>query len=54
MKFDLIDIYQGRIEQIDKQLYTCIKLKRWGKVNQLRTEKESLLQRIKEIQAREG
>lgn len=54
MKYNLVDIYQDRIEQIDKLIKGYVCKKQWGMVKWLRTEKETLLQRIKEIQAREG
>lgn len=54
MKFNVVEVYQGRIEQIDKLIKGHVYKKHWGMVEMLRMEKKDLLQRIKEIQAREG
>lgn len=54
MKFDVVEVYQDRINEIDKLIKGCVYKEHWGMVEMLRTEKQSLQKRIKEIQAREA
>ncbi len=53
MKFNISEIYQDRIKEIDKQLRAYVHLKNWNKVKQLRDEKKELMQKIQRMQAKE-
>lgn len=50
MKYSMLEIYKGRIEEIDSQIRVCVKKKQWGKVQELRDERKGLMQRIKELE----
>lgn len=52
MKINLIDVYYGRLEEIDKQIIVNVKKKQWNKVKELRDEKKRLLDLIKELEGK--
>lgn len=52
MKINLIDVYYGRMEEVDKQIIVCVKKKQWNKVKQLRDEKKRLLDLIKKLEGK--
>lgn len=47
MKIDWAEVYEDRINEIDKQLPREIKKQHWGIVNNLRNEKKKLNETIK-------
>lgn len=53
MKYNIAEIYQGRIEEIDRQLKGYIFKKQWYMVKKLKAEKERLEESIRKIQAKE-
>lgn len=54
MKVNLIDVYYGRMEEVDKQIIVNVKKKQWSKVKELRDEKKRLLDLIKELEGKKN
>lgn len=54
MKYNMVDIYNGRIEDIDKQLKVAVFKKKWTEVKQLREERKHLYEKIKTLEAKEA
>jgi hypothetical protein len=51
-KFDMIEIINGRLEEIDKQLNVAVRRMQWAKVEYLRKEEVELKTKLKELEAK--